>query len=89
MCPFTSVTKAHQKSDLIIMAITSKTHKVSGPTGYAIVDWEKAGLLKPSLMNPAISTMESWLIIKKLGSFSLKDINLLDKVLMELFGLEP
>jgi mRNA interferase MazF len=76
-------------SDVIIMAITSKTHKVSGPTEYVIEDWGKTGLLKPSLLKSAVSTIESKLIIRKLGSFSSKDIILLEKALKELFGLKP
>jgi mRNA interferase MazF len=76
-------------SDVVIMAITSKTHKADGPVEYVIEDWEKTGLLKPSLIKPAVSTIEQKLIIKKLGSFSSKDINLLGKALKELFGLKP
>lgn len=74
-------------SDVIIMAITSKTDKINTSAEYVIMDWEKAGLLKPSLMKPAVSTIEQKLIIRKLGALSPNDILLLANVLKELFGL--
>jgi mRNA interferase MazF len=76
-------------SDVIIMAITSKTHQADGLAEYAIEDWEKTGLLAPSLVKPAVSTIELKLIIKKLGRFSSKGIHVLEKALTELFGLKP
>ena len=54
---------------MIIMAITSKAPKADGSVEYAIEDCEKAGLLKPSLIKPAVSTIESKLILKNSAAF--------------------
>ena len=77
------------RSDVIIMAIMSNTYMADGKTEHVIDDWEGAGLLKPSLIKTAVSTIERKLIIKKLGRFVSKDIALLDKALMALFELKP
>lgn len=57
-------------SDVIIMAITSKIDYIL-PIGETIrKDWQDAGLLKPSAIKSAISTIEQKLILKKLGHLS-------------------
>jgi len=45
-------------SDIIIMAVTSQTEKTTGIGECLIQDWQDAGLLKPSAIKPAISTIE-------------------------------
>lgn len=37
-------------------------------------DWQAAGLLKPSAIKQAISTIEQTLVLKKLGRLSSKDL---------------
>ncbi len=44
--------------DIIIMAITSRTEQIFNIECF-IEDWQNAGLLKPSTMKPAISTIEN------------------------------
>jgi len=39
-----------------------------------IEDWQAAGLLKPSAIKEAISTIEQTLVLKKLGRLSSKDL---------------
>lgn len=70
--------------DLIIMAITSQTKRKSGVGEYQIKDWESAGLLKPSAIKPAISTIEQSLVLKTLGKLAENDLEMVDKVLCEL-----
>lgn len=53
--------------DIVIMAITSQTTRTSGIGECVIENWQSAGLLKPSTIKPAISTIEQSLVIKKLG----------------------
>lgn len=56
-----------ERPDLIVMAITSqiKTQMTLGEM--AIVEWENAGLLKPSVIKPVIATIEQTLVRKRLG----------------------
>jgi len=76
-------------SDVIIMAITSKTRRADDPDEYVIEDWKKAGLVLPSLMKPAVSTIERQLIIRKLGSLSSRDMDSLERAVEGLCGLKP
>lgn len=74
-------------SDLVIMAVTSHKEKISGLDECAIENWKEAGLLKPSYIKTAISTVERKLILKKLGSLSKKDIFSADNLLKQFLGL--
>ena len=53
-------------SDIVIMAITSQIEKTFAVGESLIWDWRDAGLLKPSAIKPAISTIEQRLVLKKL-----------------------
>ncbi len=56
-----------QKSDLIIMAITSQFNSSLNFGEIIIADFASAGLLKPSIVKPVITTIEKGLVIRKLG----------------------
>ena len=74
-------------SDIVIMAITSKTDK-NLTTGECLINnWQNAGLLKPSVIKPAISTIEQTLVLKKLGRLSQKDLILMENTLVEFLDL--
>jgi len=75
-------------SDIVIMAITSQTEKTIGIGECLIRDWQNAGLLKPSAVKPAISTIERTLILKKIGKFSPQDLTSTDEVLKEFLALK-
>jgi hypothetical protein len=50
------------------MAVTSQPSKPTrAPDDILITEWEKAGLLKPSLIKPVFATLERGLILRKLG----------------------
>lgn len=73
--------------DIVIMAVTSKTEKTFGIGECLIKNWKEAGLLKPSSVKPALSTVEQTLVLKKLGRLSSEDLILMDKALKELLAL--
>ena len=74
-------------SDIVIMAITSKTGK-NLTTGECLINnWQDAGLLKPSVIKSAISTIEQTLVLKKLGRLSQKDLILMENTLVEFLDL--
>ncbi len=54
-------------ADVIIMAITSRIEYISDIVERNIEDWQNAGLLKPSAIKSAISTLEQRLVLKKLA----------------------
>lgn len=75
-------------SDIVIMAITGKINKPHTIGECIIEDWQDAGLLKPSVIKSAISTVEQTLILKKLGKLSARDLISLERAMKELLDLK-
>lgn len=74
------------RPDVILMAVTSQMRHL-GKTGEAVVeDWQEAGLLKPSLIKPILTTIDKSLVLKKLGRLSEKDCHTLQEVLWTIIG---
>ena len=80
-----SKTYNQQKPDLIIMAITSQIGSSISFGELHIIDFSAAGLIKPSVIKPVISTIEKGLVIRKLGQLQDSDcqnlINLIKTIL--------
>jgi mRNA interferase MazF len=55
--------------DLIILAITTQSGR-RREIDRVVADWEEAGLLKPSLFKPTITTIDSKLVLRKLSGTS-------------------
>ncbi|MGH9632733.1 MAG: type II toxin-antitoxin system PemK/MazF family toxin [Bryobacteraceae bacterium] len=53
--------------DLIVMPITSQVRSSTGFGEVLVQDWKAAGLLKPSVIKPVITTIEQSLVLRKLG----------------------
>lgn len=75
-------------SDIVIMAITTQIEKTVGVGECLIKDWQIAGLLKPSAIKPAISTIEQTLVLKKLGKLLPDDLTLMGNTLKEFLDLK-
>ena len=76
----------NDRPDIILMAVTSQMRHL-GKTGEATVEgWQEAGLLKPSLIKPILTTIEKNLVLKKLGRLSEKDRHTLQEVLRVSIG---
>lgn len=75
--------------DIIIMAITSQTGKAVGLGECFIEGWKAAGLIKPSAIKAALSTIEQKLVLKKLGSLTATDLYSLENVLKNLLDFTP
>jgi len=73
--------------DVVIMAVTSQTEKTTGVGECMIADWRTAGLLKPSAIKSAVSTIEQSLVLKKLGKLSPEDLMSMDNALKALLDL--
>ena len=74
--------------DIVIMAITSHIEKTIGIGEYLLQDWNNSGLLKPSAIKPAISTIEQTLVVRKLGALSHRDLVSLENAVKELLGIK-
>ena len=55
-------------------------------TGQSGINWQKAGLLKPSVVKPVMTTAERRLIIRQLGRLEQSDRTALHKMLPVLTG---
>jgi mRNA interferase MazF len=75
-----------QRPDLIIMAITSQRPKPDSVGEVEIQDWQGAGLLKPSVLKPVLTTMDPTLILKKLGRLATPDQTRLRQALAQILG---
>lgn len=76
-----------ERPDFIIMAITSQIRAESHFGDAVVVDWEAAGLLKPSAIKPVVATIEQSLTIKQLGRLEANDIASLKQVLTDIIDL--
>lgn len=69
-----------KREDIIVLAISSS---IKNKLGFEpeIINWEHAGLLKPSIFKSAIATIEQKTVIHKLGSLDSQDQQTLETFL--------
>jgi mRNA interferase MazF len=68
------------------MAITSQRQAAILADNMTVTDWQAAGLLKPSVIKPIISTIEKGLALKELGNLQEFDLKEIQKVLQVILG---
>ncbi len=74
------------RRDLILFAVTSQVRKPLNLGEVEIIEWQKAGLLKPSVIKPVLTTIESNLILKSLGTLENSDLLKLQNILKVILG---
>ena len=74
------------KPNIVIMAVTSQTRDSDYFGDVRIQDWQHAGLLKPSVVKPIMTTVEKGLVIRKLGSIADSDRAALNEGLQSILG---
>ena len=77
------------RPDRIILAITSRTGVDEDFGVHQLRDWKAAGLLKPSAFKPVITTVESDLILRRLGRLTATDRSILTDLLATMIGPLP
>jgi mRNA interferase MazF len=75
-----------QKIDLIIMAITSQISSSLSFGEMQITDFSAAGLIKPSIIKPVISTIEKCLVLRILGQLQGPDCKNLRNMIQIILG---
>jgi mRNA interferase MazF len=75
-----------ERPDLILMAITSQSRPAPTVGEAAIAYWQMAGLLKPSVIKPLLTTLETGLVIRRLGTLHPDDQENLRQVLGAILG---
>jgi len=68
------------------MAITSQIRPAPTVGEVAAVHWQTAGLLKPSVIKPLLTTIEASLVIRQLGKLHADDQASLRQVLAAILG---
>ncbi len=71
----------------MIASITGNLHAIRHTGDHLLNDWEQAGLLRPSLAQAKIATIEITLIDRRLGRLSDVDLTALDQGLREALAL--
>jgi mRNA interferase MazF len=72
--------------DLIILAITSQIRPRRRVGEGGIHDWREAGLLKPSVLKPLLTTIDRDLVLRRLGRLTASDRSTLQRCLSEALG---
>jgi len=73
--------------DVLIASITSNRNAVAHLGDHQIEHWEDANLLKPSLLQSKLATVESTVIRRKLGSLAPTDLKAFDSGLRQALSL--
>jgi mRNA interferase MazF len=75
-----------ERSDIILMAVTSQERPTATVGEASIVAWQAAGLLKPSVLKPLLATFEQRLDSKHLGRLDDRDLDTLRGSLRAIIG---
>ncbi len=62
-----------RRPDVIVLAVTSQARPTASPGEALVVDWQAAGLLKPSVLKPLLLTVQRGLVLRRLGRLTPKD----------------
>jgi mRNA interferase MazF len=73
--------------DVMIASITGNLQAIRHPGDHLLHHWQEAGLLRPSLVQTKIATVEISISERRLGRLSRDDQIELDRGLREAFGL--
>ena len=75
-----------ERPDLILMAVTGQVIASLSMGEVVIQDWQQAGLIKPSVIKPVLTTIEKELVFRKLGRLTQQDRGTLRLVLSTILG---
>lgn len=73
--------------DVLIAAITGNLRAIPHPGDHLLQEWQAAGLLKPSLAQTKLATVEATVIGRMLGRLSPADLAAFEHGLREALGL--
>jgi len=76
----------HRRPDVVLMAVTSQVKPSPFYGELVITEWEKAGLMKPSVIKPVLATIHQKLILRKRGKLDDVDLETLKVLLGQILG---
>jgi len=74
------------RRDVLIMAVTSQARPAGAIGEVQVKDWKGAGLIKPSVIKPVITTIEQTLVIRRLGQLKKEEQEALRKAITKIVG---
>ena len=74
------------RRDVLIMAVTSQSRSAGAIGEIQIKEWKSAGLIKPSVVKPVITTVEASLVIRRLGQLRKEEQEALRKAISQIVG---
>ena len=74
------------RHDVLIMAVTSQSRPAGAIGEVQVKDWKGAGLIKPSVIKPVITTIEQTLVIRQLGQLKKDEQEALRKAISRIVG---
>jgi mRNA interferase MazF len=72
------------RSDLIVIAVTSQLRPAPLFGELVIAEWQKAGLVKPSVIKPVVATIHKKLVLSKRGKLLQADLEALRALLQRI-----
>jgi len=78
-----------ERPDLILLAATSQVKPGTSFGECPVRRWQEAGLLKPSVIKPVVTTIEKNIVLRKLGRLQEEDRRLLLELLQKILGEHP
>ena len=73
--------------DVVVASVTGNLRAIRHPGDCLLTDWQAAGLLKPSLAQTKLATIEASVVGRRLGSLSSQDLAAFEAGLREALGL--
>jgi mRNA interferase MazF len=73
--------------DVMIASITGNLQAIRHPGDHLLYHWQAAGLLRPSLVQVKIATVETSVVERRLGRLANEDLIAFDRGLREALGL--
>jgi len=75
-----------ERPDLILMAVSSQVRPTALVGEVMVKKWQEAGLRKPSVIKPVLTTIEEGLVLKRLGRLTPEDKRTLRQALYVILG---
>lgn len=76
-----------ERSDVILVAVTSQVRGALGIGEAPVTGWKEAGLINPSILKPILFTLERSLVVKRLGKLSSLDQKALQESLLTILEI--
>jgi mRNA interferase MazF len=74
------------RGDVVVMAVTSQIHVNEALGEVSVLEWQAAGLLKPSAIKPVFATLAQSLVLRTLGALRQHDQAVLRSGIAKLIG---